>query len=69
MREIDSTEIESVSGAGWISDFKQFVDTYVPEDVQLLGAIGTGALFGAPGGPIGAFAGGVAGGIGFLVFG
>lgn len=69
MRELTYEEIESVSGAGWISDFKSFVNEYVPEDVQFIGAIGTGALFGAAGGPLGALAGGVAGGVGFLVFG
>jgi len=53
VRELTVDEIDLVSGGGSVIDG-------VPRSVKYIGIFGTGAMFGAAGGPIGAAAGGVA---------
>lgn len=67
VRELTLDELEMVSGGSAMQTIKRIKDE-TPDEVLLIGAIGTGMMFGAVGGPLGAVAGGIAGGLGYLFF-
>lgn len=69
VRTLSIEEIDAVSGAGlreFLAYTKRVMDQ-VPEEAKFIGAIGVGALAGAPAGPIGAAAGAVIAGGGYIL--